>query len=192
MRSALAWLVDNVVGDVQFGRLLRASKGRTVKEMQKWQHKRDEYVDATRHLLWSHHAFDAVLCPPQATPALRHGETWNLSPLALKTIQFNVVDSTVGLVPVTRVDPALDTPDEAFARKLASEPGSSLVEKRVYGPGGVYDAEAMAGLPVGVQIVGRKWDEERVIELMKVVDSALGERGFAPGDFRKRQDERVY
>ena len=229
VRSALAWLVDNVVGDVQFGRLLRASKGRSVKEMQEWQHRRcvvvgfpprsspawlsphapahaltldrplararrDEYVDATRKLLWSHHAFDAVLCPPQATPALKHGETWNLSPLALATIQWNVVDSTVGLVPVTHVDPARDAPDEAFRRKLESEPGSSLVEKRVYGPGGVYDAHDMAGLPIGVQIVGRRYDEERVIELMKVVDAALGPRGFAPGDFaaRERAREKVY
>ncbi|GAA5848469.1 hypothetical protein JCM9279_006575 [Rhodotorula babjevae] len=194
VRTALAWLVDYVVGDVQFGRLLRASKGRSVKEMQEWQHRRDEYVDATRKLLWSHHAFDAVLCPPQATPALKHGETWNLSPLALATIQWNVVDSTVGLVPVTRVDPQLDALDEAFRRQLASAPGSSLVEKRVYGPGGVYDAHDMAGLPVGVQVVGRRYDEERVIELMKVVDRALGPRGFAPGDFaaREREREKVY
>ncbi|KPV75250.1 uncharacterized protein RHOBADRAFT_26559 [Rhodotorula graminis WP1] len=194
VRSALAWLVDNVVGDIQFGRLLRASKGRSVKEMQEWQYRRDQYVDATRKLLWSHHAFDAVLCPPQATPALKHGETSYLSPLALATIQWNVVDSTVGLVPVTRVDPILDTVDEAFLRRLEQEPGSSLVEKRVYGSGGVYDALDMAGLPVGVQVVGRKYDEERVIELMKVVDAALGPRGFAPGDFaaREREREKVY
>ncbi|GAA5903732.1 hypothetical protein JCM8208_006561 [Rhodotorula glutinis] len=194
VRSALAWLVDNVVGDIQFGRLLRASKGRSVKEMQEWQHKRDEYVDATRKLLWSHHGFDAVLCPPQATPALKHGETWNLSPLAIATIQWNVVDSTVGLVPVTRVDPQLDALDEAFRHRLEREPGSSLVEKRVYGPGGVYDAHDMADLPVGVQVVGRRFDEERVIELMKVVDHALGPRGFAPGDFaaREREREKVY
>ena len=45
----------------------------------------------------------------------------------------------------------------------------------------MYDAEAMKGLPVSVQIVGKKWEEEKVIEMMKVVDAALGERGFGPG-----------
>lgn len=97
-------------------------------------------------------------------------------------------------MPVTRVDPQLDALDEAFRHRLEREPGSSLVEKRVYGPGGVYDARDMAGLPVGVQVVGRRFDEERVIDLMKVVDHALGPRGFAPGDFaaRERERENVY
>ena len=47
-----------------------------------------------------------------------------------------------------------------------------------------YDPELMAGLPVGVQIVGRLYEDEKVLEMMKVVDEALGdakERGFGPG-----------
>lgn len=45
----------------------------------------------------------------------------------------------------------------------------------------LYDVEAMKGLPVGVQLVGRKWQEEKVVEMMKVVDQALGKRGFGAG-----------
>ena len=28
--------------------------------------------------------------------------------------------------------------------------------------------------------LGTKWEDEKVIEMMKVVDDALGERGFGP------------
>lgn len=47
-----------------------------------------------------------------------------------------------------------------------------------------YDPELMAGLPVGVQIVGRLYEDEKVLEMMRIVDEALGpakERGFGPG-----------
>lgn len=56
-----------------------------------------------------------------------------------------------------------------------------MLENRLYGKWGAYDAVKMSGLPVGIQLVGRKWQEEKVIEMMKVVDDALGKsRGFGP------------
>lgn len=39
-----------------------------------------------------------------------------------------------------------------------------------------------------VQVVGKKWEEEKVIEMMKVVDQALGPRGFGPGSWSKQRD----
>lgn len=38
-----------------------------------------------------------------------------------------------------------------------------------------YDAERMHGLPVGVQVVGRKLEEEKVLGVMKRIEDALGE-----------------
>lgn len=38
-----------------------------------------------------------------------------------------------------------------------------------------YDAAKMHGLPVGVQIVGRRLEEEKVLALMQRVENALGE-----------------
>ena len=113
--------------------------------------------------------------------------TQNLPPRRAGTVQWNIVDSTVGQIPVTFVDPARDGLSDEWHERRRAHHGSKIFEERVYGPGGVYDAHDMAGLPVGVQVVGRQWDEERVIELMKVVDEALGPRGFAPGDFVRRE-----
>jgi hypothetical protein len=40
-----------------------------------------------------------------------------------------------------------------------------------------YDAVEMAGLPVGVQIVGRRLQEEKVLAVMERVEAALEEHG---------------
>ncbi|CEQ40238.1 SPOSA6832_01851, partial [Sporobolomyces salmonicolor] len=174
VRTSLAWVVEHVVGDPVLARLFRASRRKSVFEILE---------------------LDAILCAPQATPALKHGQTWDLSPAAIGTILYNVVDSSVGLVPVSFVSSTLDavTPSWLSTRRArAPVAGSKLAEQRMYGPrGGVYDAKAMEGLPVGVQVVGGHWDEERVVELMKVVDRALGPRGFGPGEFVKRQRKKM-
>jgi hypothetical protein len=128
--------------------------------------------------------------------------------IAPGTFLYNVVDSTAGVIPVTFVDPAKDAVTDEWRQRGLQ--GCKTIEQRVFGSGGVYNAKEMAGLPVGVQVVGCKflvsvcamarsrrtwvtlrfitaiWEEEKVIELMKVVDKALGPRGFGPGEFAKR------
>lgn len=41
-----------------------------------------------------------------------------------------------------------------------------------------YDADEMHGLPVGVQVIGRRLEEEKVLTLMERVEEALGEDRF--------------
>lgn len=42
----------------------------------------------------------------------------------------------------------------------------------------LYDATEMHGLPVGVQIIGQRLEEEKVLALMERVENALGEGKF--------------
>jgi Asp-tRNA(Asn)/Glu-tRNA(Gln) amidotransferase A subunit family amidase len=42
----------------------------------------------------------------------------------------------------------------------------------------LYDAKAMHGLPVGIQVVGRRLEEEKVLAIMKRVEDALGDEKY--------------
>lgn len=91
-------------------------------------------------------------------------------------------------MPVTHVRPSDVATTEWTNPRVGPGHGSHVVEKLLYGTpdergigrGGFYDADQMAGIPVGVQVIGRKWEEEKVIEMMKVVDSSIGPRPFGP------------
>lgn len=74
-------------------------------------------------------------------------------------------------MPVCKVDAALDGLSPAFKDSLR---GQSLIARNAYRN---YDAKAMHGLPVGVQIVGRRLEEEKVLEGMKLVQTALSVMG---------------
>lgn len=116
----------------------------------------------------------------------RNSATKYLIPLYAGTLFYNLLDCPVGSIPVTRVDPKLDAlPKDWLTMTSGNTPSSKEVDKLLYGTKWGYDADSMEGLPVGIQLIGKKWEDEKVVEMMKVVDAALGERGFGPGDWEQ-------
>lgn len=107
-----------------------------------------------------------VLTVPNATPALPHkGLAHSVSSCGY-TFLFNLLDYTAGVIPVTTVEPSdAVLPDFRPANKV--ERGAFVN----------YDACKMAGLPVGVQVVGRRLDEERVLKAMHLVQDGLRDIG---------------
>ena len=105
--------------------------------------------------------------------------------LATGTLFYNLLDCPAGTIPVTRVDPKLDALPDDWLSTPSSTPSSKELDKLLYEGMWGYDAVAMEGLPVGVQLAGKRWEDEKVVEMMKVVDAALGERGFGPDGWEK-------
>ena len=78
------------------------------------------------------------------------------------------LDYSAGVLPVTHVDAALDT--------LATFKSQNAIEAQQYR---MYDAQQMHGLPVGVQVVGKRLEEEKVLEGMKIIEGLLKKEGKA-------------
>lgn len=86
------------------------------------------------------------------------------------------MDSPVGCLPVTHVDPSKDILTEEWTRPRKNLTGSQVTEDKLYrGSNPYYNVEEMAGMPVGLQIVGKRWEEEKVLSMMRVVEEALQE-----------------
>jgi fatty acid amide hydrolase len=99
---------------------------------------------------------DLLLCPPFATPALPHGASKNFTLASSYSILFNAAQLPAGVVPVTRV-----RPDE-----VARAAGRDAIQRQA----ARVDA-ASAGLPVGVQVVGRAWRDHEALAVMRAIES---------------------
>ena len=175
-------MIHNFFGDAILASLLTSSHKSSVLQYYNYVAEKLALERRTREAVWGGDLrIDAVLAPVQAIPALPHGGCDRLMPVGCSTLIWNLADSPVGVIPVTRVDPALDELSDEW--RAAPGDGSKLLEGELYGPKGVYDPSAMKGLPVGVQVVGRPWEEEKVLAIMHVIDAALGPRGFGPGSW---------
>lgn len=72
---------------------------------------------------------------------------------------------------MTRVDAKLD--------KLPAELNLSKMNGIARGAYQSYDAKKMHGLPVGVQVIGHRLEEERVLAMMELIQEALEADGEA-------------
>lgn len=157
--------VRYVRGDEIWAGLLRDFHPKTAAEQWQLMAKREAYK-ARWHAWWHEHAkMDFMLTPPNATPAVPHDGMHDAVSSCGYTFLFNILDYTCGIVPVTRV-----------SRKLDALPASLDVSKMngvARGAYKHYDADKMHGLPVGVQVVGQRLQEEKVLAVMDRVEEAL-------------------
>jgi fatty acid amide hydrolase len=102
---------------------------------------------------------DALVCPAYATPALPHGGSRGFTLASSYSMLFNAHQFPAGVVPVTRVRP--DETKRARGREGLGRRAAAV------------DAKS-EGLPVGVQIAARPWQDGLVLALMKAVESEVG------------------
>jgi len=108
---------------------------------------------------WEKSGLDVLVCPAFAMPAAPNALCSRLLPAASYTCVYNLVGCPAGIVPVTR-----ETAEDQAG--LSSYPVGSDFLHRV-ARNATIGAE---GCPIGVQVVGRHYQEELVIHAMKEVE----------------------
>jgi fatty acid amide hydrolase len=101
--------------------------------------------------------FDVILCPPCATPALTHGATKELATLGAYACLYNLLGFPAGVVPVTQVRAG-----EESARPVSRD----TVERRAREV-----EQGSAGLPLGVQVVARPWQDHVALAAMASIEA---------------------
>jgi fatty acid amide hydrolase len=101
---------------------------------------------------------DVILCPVHATPALPHGHSRDFALAGSPSMLWNLVQFPAGVVPVTRVravEAARPAPGDRLEKQAAAVD------------------EKSAGLPVGVQVVTRPWEEDRLLAAMMAIEDGV-------------------
>ena len=181
--------VKYVRRDNLWAELLRDWNEKSAYEQWKWVSKREVYK-ASWHEWWKGEELDFMLTPVNATPAVPHcgmkeavsscGYTFlfNLVSIPLYVRRFPTqkisndreqLDYTCGVMPITHVNNVLDKLPATFQFNELNG-----VAKGAYRH---YDAEQMHGLPVAVQVVGQRLQEEKVLAIMERIEEALVQTG---------------
>ncbi|KAI1798123.1 amidase signature enzyme [Ganoderma leucocontextum] len=148
---------------------------RSVLEERKLVVEREAYK-AAWHQAWRREGLDFVLTVPHALPAVpRDPKASDRATLVSANYAFlyNTLDYAAGVLPVGYVDKTRDSYAPDF-RSAAKYQGMNDVARAVHD---LYDADAMHGMPLGLQVVGGRFEEEKVIAGMKVIEKALWDSG---------------
>ncbi|KAK3726030.1 hypothetical protein LTR37_000178 [Vermiconidia calcicola] len=165
--------VKYIKRDEKWAGLLEHWHEKSAFENWQWVYKREAYK-VRWHDWWNSFGdkgdgMDIMLTPPNASPAVPHNGMADAAASCGYTFLFNLLDYTCGILPVTHVDPSLDMLSPTV--KVNNMNG---VARGAYKH---YDAIRMAGLPVAVQIVGRRLEEEKVLGCMEQLEAALEAKG---------------
>ncbi|RDL36985.1 putative glutamyl-tRNA(Gln) amidotransferase subunit A [Venustampulla echinocandica] len=123
-----------------------------------------DYWNSTSSITGTGRPVDAVISPLAPFAATRP-DMYFYNGLAT---WVNLLDYSAAILPVTNVDKTVDTIDEGYV------PMSELDEK-VYKS---YDPEIYDGAHVALQVVGRRFQEEKVLALTEVLSDALGKQAI--------------
>lgn len=168
VRNLWAFVVEHWYGDKIWARLLRDFHKKTINERWALVARREAYREHFYNA-FRESGVDFLLTVPNATPAIPHRGLYNSFSSCLYTFLFNIVDYPAGVIPVTKVDRDLDSLPPSFDLKKLNG-----VAKGAYLN---YDAAKMHGLPVGVQLIGRRFREEDVLSGMALLEDALHRGG---------------
>ncbi|EJD05467.1 amidase signature enzyme [Fomitiporia mediterranea MF3/22] len=167
LRNIYIWWVKYFRRDSIYAGLLKALYKKSVAEVYKLVAEREKYK-ALWHEAWNKSGMDFLLTAPNALPAVPHGGMKNGWKVCGYTFLFNLLDYTAGVQPITHVSASLD------AMTKSTPVATNQIAKEAFA---MYDARAMDGLPVGVQVVGRRLEEEKVLAGMRLIENIMKENG---------------
>ncbi|KAF9736094.1 amidase [Paraphaeosphaeria minitans] len=147
------------------------NRGTPISVYDYWQLNKQKLAAQKRYLdLWnstkssaSGKPIDILLCPVMPHSAVPHRKCRWVG----YTKIFNFVDYPSVVLPAGEVSKELD--GTAVADMAAYEPRNALDEWNW----NLFDLDAMNGMPIGVQVVARRLQEEKVLGAAKVIDAIL-------------------
>jgi fatty acid amide hydrolase len=118
---------------------------------------------------WRENMLDAILMPVAAVPAVKHGAVKDVLPACVGyTLVGSMFNLPAGSLPITRV-----RHDEQRMNKMA-EDHNDLLQKKLE-----KNMQGSEGLPVGVQIVTLPYEDEKCLEIMKILEGKIKVRDLA-------------
>ncbi|CAF0980341.1 unnamed protein product [Rotaria sp. Silwood1] len=124
---------------------------------------------------------DLLLTPVNGLPAYLHGQSSHLFHSCTYTFLFNILHLPAGVVPVTLV-----RDDEQYYEDIGHLNNDWVVSMAKD------TCRQSAGLPIGVQLVGWPNDDERVLGVMKELESAIGQNSSPIPNFANDIDIYTY
>ena len=161
---ALMW----ALGMRRTAELAGTAHPRTVIESEKLEAQRAAYVHAF-YDSWAVAGIDAMLCPGFGVAPFVLGDSAKLNPSAASYTMFiNLLNTAAGTVPVTVVD----VDEQIYQGPVFSlEPFHSAARA----------ATAFSvGLPIGVQVYGKPFDDETVVRVLKDIEAGVGFTAVSP------------
>ncbi|BGP12260.1 hypothetical protein JCM10213_000046 [Rhodosporidiobolus nylandii] len=160
-----------ISGEPNLGGVLAGAQPKHLSTYEFWQlsYARRRYIaeqlkawESTKDLTGTGRPIDAIISPPAPYVSFKHGEKQDI----YYTGQCNINDWPTTVLPVTTVDAQKDVKQPLPEGETFHSEFDKLNYER-------YDPAVFGGMPVALQIIGRKGEDEAVLRMTEIADAAL-------------------
>jgi fatty acid amide hydrolase len=157
LRRSLGGLLS-AVGERRLSMLLEVIGEKTITELWALTQRRTD-LRLQEFDAWNRGGIDALICPPHVVPAMKHKESGDFALSLGAMFRWTLLNFPAGVVPVTRVRQSETRGYEGGGDRIAKKAASIL--------------EGSAGLPVGVQVVARPYQEHKLLRVMAAIEAGV-------------------
>ncbi len=108
---------------------------------------------------WQRAGLDALICPPHVVPAIGHRQSGDFTLSLGPMFRWTLLNFPAGVVPITRVRADETSGYDGGEDRIAKKVRSIL--------------EGSAGLPIGVQVVAKPFQEQALLTVMSAIESRV-------------------
>ena len=194
LKPLLGWIVARKFNSPFFGKLMRSVGATDISGLYNLIHERNAVRHAISAALYGARGgdgggnsdegagggFDGLIVPTFPLPGIKHGDSSQASFAVIIQAYFNLLDVPVAAFPTTTVDREQDASWEDGDGKLKMTGLGKFVRT-------LYNADAMHGLPVGVQVAAARGSDDFCLHLAQVVDAAVHQQSQSCSSLKHQQ-----
>ncbi|RKP05793.1 amidase signature domain-containing protein [Thamnocephalis sphaerospora] len=176
-RRLIVWLLRNHHKEPALARLVSVLTAKTHNELNDIVIRRNAYrhhffaeLDRQTTSVNGRH-MDVIVSPALHIPAVEHNASSNIPFDISYTILCNLLEIPAGHIPVLELDRTLDAQQDGVSWHGDGR-GIRLVEQELRK---LYKPELMHGTPAGIQVAGRRFEDEHVLACMRAIDACIRE-----------------
>ena len=171
IKRITSWFAGLILKDSRAAEIIKAISKKDVYQIHKIQVEIDQinkdFIKAIEAL-----EIDVLIMPVHVLPATPNGSFGDIHFSAAHTFMWNLLNQPIGVMPVAKFDSSKDVIEGIWPRKFKfSDVFSSDLLDRVLQ--NWYNIKGIENLPVGIQIIGKSNEDEKVIDAMFLIETIL-------------------
>ena len=171
IKTIVGWIAGLALKDKRASSIIKGISRKDVYQIHKIQVEIDEIIkEFSRSIEAS--GIDILIMPVHVLPATPNGSFGDIHFCAAHTFMWNLLNQPIGVMPVSKFDSIKDTIPGSWPRafKFSDIFKTDLLDRAAqhwYNPKGIPE------LPLGIQVIGKSNEDERVLHAMSTIEKLL-------------------
>jgi Asp-tRNA(Asn)/Glu-tRNA(Gln) amidotransferase A subunit family amidase len=171
IKTIVSWIASLVLKDKRASSIIKGISRKDVYQIHKVQIEIDSIIEEFSRS-FEESGVDILIMPVHVLPATPNGSFGDIHFCAAHTFMWNLLNQPIGVMPVTKFDLIKDKIDGIWPRRFKF---SDIFKNNFLDCAAQhwYNPDKISELPIGIQIIGKSNEDEKVLQAMSIIEKLM-------------------